>query len=176
MKIRRPLTIVFTGILMVMIASPAIAQTGHHMGAGQAMSAKGPRNMGMGEQLTPQQQQTLQNIQAAHRDTFVGLHKKLWAKGIQLEAALTEDKIDQAKVNSLVSEINKLHSSLFEEHVKMQVEIAKAGLAYYTMRGGHMMGGGMMGRGMGPGMMGTGMMGSCPMMDAGAQGEVIIPE
>jgi len=124
------------------------------MGGGPGMMAGGP--MSPGAELTPQQQQTLMNIQAGHRDAFLNLHKKLWAKRIQLEAALTEDKIDQGRVNSLVNDINKLRSSLFEEQVKMKVELAKAGLAYYAVKGGHMMGGGMMGRGM---------MGPCPMMD-----------
>lgn len=154
MKTHRLLTVLFAGALVIMLSSPAFAQAGHRMGGGPGMMAGGP--MFMGEQLTPQQQQTLMNIQAGHRDAFMNLHKKLWAKRIQLEAALTEDKIDQGRVNSLVNDINKLRSSLFEEQVKMQVEIAKAGLSYHAMKGG-----GMMGRG----MMGGGMMGPCPMMD-----------
>ncbi len=164
MKIRKLTTIVLAGVLAIVLASPVFAQATTRMGGGPGMMMGGGPQA-MGAQLTPQQQQTLQNIEAGHRDAFLNLHKKLWAKRIQLAAALTEDKIDQGKVNSLVSDINKLRSSLFEEQVKMRVEIAKAGLAYYAM-GGHMTPGGMMGRGMGPGMMGRGMMGPCPMMDA----------
>ena len=155
MKMRKLLTIVFAGALVTVLASPVFAQAGNRMGRGPGMMmGGGPQSMGT--QLTPQQQQTLQNIQESHRDAFLSLHKRLWAKRIQLAAALTEDKIDQGRVNSLVSDINKLRSSLFEEQVKMLVEIARAGLAYYAMRGGPMMGGGM----------GAGMMGLCPMMEA----------
>lgn len=157
MKMHGFLAFFLAGALAIMLASPAFAQGRGHMMGGAGMMAGGP--LSSSEQLTPQQQQTLQNIQASHKDAFTNLHKKLWAKNIQLAAALTEDKIDQGRVNSLVSDINKLRSSLFEEQVKMRLEIAKAGLAYYTMRGGRMMGG------MGPGMMGSGMMGPCPMMD-----------
>lgn len=171
MRMRIHLATVSAGIFIMLIASPVLAQMGHGMGAGPNMAAGGSGFMGMGAQLTPQQQQTLRNIQAAHQDAFAGIMKKLWAKQVQLEAALTEDKIDQAKINSLVSDINKLRSSLFEEQVKMRVELSKAGLAYYTMRGG-----GMMGRGMGSGMMGTGMMGSCPMMGSDPSGGMIDPE
>lgn len=160
MKMQRLLTVVLMGAIMIMLSSPAFAQAGSRMGGGHGMMAGGPH--AWGAQLTPQQLQTLQKIEAGHRDAFVNLHKKLWAKKTQLAAALTEDKIDQGRVNSLVGDINKLRSSLFEEQVKMQVEIAKAGLAYYAMRGGRMMAGGMMGSG----MMGAGMMGPCPMMDA----------
>ncbi len=155
MKVEKLMTIVLAGALVIVLASPVVAQTGNRMGGGYGMMMGGGPHF-MGTQLTPQQQQALQNIEAGHRDAFLTLHKKLWAKKIQLAAALTEDKIDQGKVNSLVSDINKLRSSLFEEQVKMRVEIAKAGLAYYAMGSGHMMGRAMR----------AGMMGPCPMMDA----------
>lgn len=163
---RKPIELFIAGMLMLMIASPALAQMqpGHGMGAGSRM--QGPGKAGMLTQITPQQQQTLQKIQDAHQGAFADLTRQLWAKQIQLQAAFTEDKIDESKIKSLTAEINKLRSNLFEEQVKMQVELSKAGLAYHTMRGG------MMGQGMGMGM-GSGMMGGmagCPMMEHGMMG------
>lgn len=112
----------------------------------------------MGSGLTPDQQQTMQKITDAHKPALTKLSQKLWAKEIQLQAALTEDKIDDGKVKALSGEINRLHSDLFNEQVAMKVELAKAGLSYYALRGRHMMG---------AGMMGDHMDGSCPMMDGG---------
>ncbi len=155
---RKPMALLIAGMLMLMIASPALAQAQHGRGMGLG---RGPGNAGMFTQLTPQQQQTLQKIHDAHQNAFTDISRKLWAKQIQLQAAFTEDKIDDGKVKSLTNDINRLRSNLFDEQVKMQVELSKAGLAYYTMKGGTM------GHGIGPGMMGSGMMGGmagCPMM------------
>ncbi len=162
MIMRKPTALLIAGMLMLMFAAPALAQPGHRMGPGQGMTGQGPGRTGMAAQLTPQQQQTLQKIQAAHQNAFADITRKLWAKQIQLQAALTEDKIDDGKIRSLTSDINTLRSSLFDEQVKMQVELSRAGLAFYTMRGG------MMGQGMGAGMMGG--IGFCPMMGSGMMG------
>jgi Spy/CpxP family protein refolding chaperone len=111
--------------------------------------------MAMGPGLTPDQQQTLQRITNAHLASFTKLNQRLWAKKVQLQAALTEDRIDEARVKTLANEINKLRADLLNEQVAMQVELSRAGLAYHTLRGRGMMGHGMM-------MGSTG--GSCPMM------------
>jgi Spy/CpxP family protein refolding chaperone len=134
-------------------ASQAWAQPMAHMkGApGHDRGQGGPMSTG----LTQDQQQTMQKIMNAHKPAFTRLNQRLWAKGIQLQAALTEDKIDESRVKALTGEINRFHADLFNEQVAMQVELAKAGLAYYTMRGHGMMGMGMMGSQAG---------GACPMM------------
>jgi zinc resistance-associated protein len=158
---RRSLYSAFILACMIALASPALAQP-----AGPAGGARGHMHgpgAAMGSGLTPDQQQTMQRITNAHQATFAKLYQRLWAKGTQLQAALTEDKIDEARVRSLAGEINKLRADLFNEQVAMQVELAKAGLAYHALRGRGMMG---------SGMMGGGMAGFCPMMggnpDAGA--------
>lgn len=144
-------------VFVLLTAAPAPAQHGQHMGPA-GMSGQAAKGMGMQDQLTPQQQQTLQKIHTAHQQAFSAIDRNLWSRQIQLQAALTEDKIDEGKVKSLANEINKLRSDRFNEQVKMWTEISKAGLAYQTMRGGPMTGGGMMGQGM---------MNSCPMMGGG---------
>lgn len=159
MKIRLLPAAVLAAAAVLFLASFAWAQPmtrmggspGHQMGPGMPM-AGGPMAAG----LTPDQQQAMERIVNAHKASFAKLDQRLWAKRTQLQAVLTEDRIDEARVKALTGEINRLRSDLFTEQVAMQVELAKAGLSSYTLRGRGMMG---------PGMMGGRM--DCPMMGEG---------
>jgi ribosomal protein L29 len=109
---------------------------------------------GYGQQMSPEQMQQMQQIQAKYAEDMYDLRSNLFAKQQELAAAMAADEVNTSRVRSLVSEINQLRGELFSTRVEMKMEMRQQGLMP-----GYGMGHGMMhGRGMGPGMMGSGMM------------------
>jgi Spy/CpxP family protein refolding chaperone len=151
----------FMGMVMVIVltaSAPAFSQQGPAGGRGMsAPPGMHHQRFMMPDRLTPEQQQAMRDIYQDYQQATEKTMKSLWARELELQAALANESIDESRVNSLVKTINDLRSNLYREQVKMYMQLARADLLYPMMRGPGMMG---MGRGMGfcP-MMGSGMMG-----------------
>lgn len=146
-------------IIFMVTSTQAFSQQGPYGGAALRQPGMGQQQAMMLSQLTPEQQRAATNIYQDYQKATTQTMKRLWAQELQLMAALAADKIDETRVNSLVGSINTLRSNLYQERVKMYLQLAKADLMYPVMRSR-----GMMGRGMG---LGRGMMWTCPMMGQG---------
>lgn len=132
-------------------------------------SAQGHGMMGGMGNTTPEKQATMQKLHADFNTATADLHKQLFAKEAELDAALYADKPDEKKIDALTKEINDLNAKIYAEKVKMHKAMAKEGIV--PGKGQGMMGGKggcqMMGGGMG-GMQHGGMMGGG--MQHGAMG------
>ncbi|WP_051307160.1 periplasmic heavy metal sensor [Desulfomicrobium escambiense] len=121
-------------------------------------SAQGHGMMGGMGAMTPEHQATMQKLHADFNTATADLHKQLFAKESELNAALYADKPDEKKIDALTKEIGELNAKIYTERVKMHRAMAKEGIV--PGAGGCQMMGGKMGGGMmGGGMMGGGMMG-----------------
>lgn len=152
MDLRKPVTGIFAAFVIILIAAaPALSQQGiPRRGPGPLYGMERHQAM-MLSQLTPEQQRTVRNIYQNYQQATADAREKLWEQKIQLQAALTAETIDESRVNSLVETINGLRSDLYQQRVKMYMQLAEADLIYPVTRSLGMMGGGM------------GMMGACPM-------------
>lgn len=124
-------------------------------------SAQGHGMMGGMGNMTPEKQATMQKLHADFNTATADLHKRLFAKESELDAALYADKPDEKKIDALTKEISDLNAEIYAEKVKMHKAMAKEGIVPgkgHGMMGGkggcQMMGGGMMGGGMQHGAMG----------------------
>ena len=145
-------------VIILMAATPVLSQQ-MHPGRGMGpMSGVEQYHGMMLSQLTQEQQRTVRGIYQNYQQATAEIMERLWAQELQLQAALTVDKIDESRVSSLVDAINDLRSNLYREQVNMYMQLAEADLIYPVMRSFG---------GMGRGMMGMGTMGSCPMMGPG---------
>ena len=135
-----------------------------HGGQQQRQGAQQGYGQGYYNQISPQQLQKVQEIQANYADEVYDLSSQLYAKQQELASLLMSgEEMEASKRKSLVNEINELRGQLFATRVEMQQKLLQSG-ALSSYGGYGMMGPGMMhggGYGMGPGMMhgGPGMMG-----------------
>ena len=145
-----------TGVFVLLFA---FASFGQGMGRGGygMMGDKGYANtpgpyQGAYDEIPKAKQEVLNRILTRHKDRQWKLKRHLLSKTSELNALLYADKIDENRVKALVKDINGIRSKLFEEQVKLKLQLSKKGLLRYIP---YMMDRGMRGHGvmMGPGMM-----------------------
>jgi zinc resistance-associated protein len=138
-------------VIALLCAVPAFAQMG--MGPGGGMMGGGMMGGGSGYgyddgyQLTAEQQKAYQEVVGKYRAQFAKLSEQVWNKHTQLNAVLSEDKVDADRARTLAKEIGELSAQRFETRVNMLIDLREKGLSYYGlgMMHGGMRHGGMMG-------------------------------
>jgi Spy/CpxP family protein refolding chaperone len=158
----------FTAMLFVLtlalLAVPAASQADRRMHGG----SKGMLWDNMMSDMTAEEQKVVQEIFTKHHDKMVDLHRKIFAKRAELNAAMAQEEFDAAKARGLAKEIIALENDLMNSRLEMFIEMREKGVSYYgtCMMGGRM-GPCMTGDGMGYGMGGRGMMMDDGMMETG---------
>lgn len=144
MKRNKGFTLALIAIATLTIgSSAALAQPGYGMG-GQGYN-----------QLTPEQQTTLQKLHNDYYTQTSQLRQQLMSKRYEYNALLTASSPDSAKIESVANEIATLNQQLDQQRVKFDIALAEsgvsrgAGMGYGGCGGGMHRGGGHMGMGMG---------------------------
>ncbi|MEZ4599342.1 MAG: periplasmic heavy metal sensor [Syntrophotaleaceae bacterium] len=156
----RPL---FSLLLFTLLAFPGQVQADKMRGGAQGGSV----GMDMA-QLSPEEQQVVRDLMQKYHGQMVDMHKKIFAKRAELNAAMAQEEFNAGNARSLVKDIAKMQSDLTQMKLNMFIEMREKGVSYY---GTCMVGGGMgpclMGDGRGSGGMGRGMMPDGDMMGYG---------
>jgi len=92
--------------------------------AGSAMAM----NHGKGPDLAPEKQAVVDKAHEEFAAATADLRKQIFAKESALNAEIYGEKIDEKKVEALVSEINALHAKVYAEQVKLRKKMAQEGI------------------------------------------------
>ncbi|MFO7816624.1 MAG: periplasmic heavy metal sensor [Thermodesulfobacteriota bacterium] len=159
---RKNLVIAFTVLLAVgMLSSLALAQRhgGHGMKQGRGYSApqQGYGNYGPYPEMTQEQIQAVQKINAKYQDDLIQLQAEKAQKRAELQALLVRNQVDKSKAVSVHEDIQKIQTKIFKLRLDKGSELQKLGLGKFRgMRSGYGYHQGMMhgyGQNTGPGMM-----------------------
>jgi Spy/CpxP family protein refolding chaperone len=113
-------TALFSVMAIFMLSALAFAAQGKAMN--DVDSYHGSKMGQWYDQLSQEQQETLQKIHDKYFDQLRDMRLQLRAKKAALHAQVMGSSPDQAQVDALVSEINELRSQLLSTKVKMQME------------------------------------------------------
>ncbi|SME92613.1 Spy/CpxP family protein refolding chaperone [Desulfovibrio gilichinskyi] len=128
-------------MFMLLFSSAAFGQmmgSGGGMGYGGGMRSN---SMWNNYQPTPEQEKTFQEITSKYQPSFAKLKDAMWAKRVQLNGILAQDKINRKQTTALAKEVGALIAQCYELQVEMQADMREKGISYYGMG---MMHGGMM--------------------------------
>ena len=123
MMITRRVLVVLFAVAFAAASTAALADSGMG-GAREQMPAPFAGSSG----LSTAQQSAWNGIYQEFHQKSWRLERQLQAEQYQLRGMLLEDNIDQAKIDSLVEQINNLRSQLFKNRVAMQVAAEKQGI------------------------------------------------
>lgn len=86
---------------------------------------RGGRGPAADPALTPEKQAAVAKIVDKHHVKLVDLREKIWAKQTELQALSRSGKAERADIQSLISDISKLRTSMNEERDALRTEIEK---------------------------------------------------
>ncbi|MDP3426860.1 MAG: periplasmic heavy metal sensor, partial [Humidesulfovibrio sp.] len=130
---RKRIIVTFTVLALVSMSAFAMA------------AGKGTRARNAEPTLTPEKQAAVEKIVDKHHVKLVELREQIWAKQTELQALSRSGKAERSDIQSLISDISKLRTSMNAERKTLRSELEKEtgikafGRGYH--RGG--MGGGM---------------------------------
>lgn len=135
---------------LVGFGSSAIAQNGMgypmHNGMNTPPNAQGMyHGGGYWNSLTPEQQAANQKAYTEFQTSTADLRQQLQSKNYEYRALLTSRPVDEQKIQAVSSEIQALRDGIYQSRIKMDTELAKAGVPMMGHHRGN--GGGHMGRG-----------------------------
>jgi Spy/CpxP family protein refolding chaperone len=144
-------------LFMLFFALLAIPETGQ---ANRMRSSRHGIMMGMDmSELSAEEQKVVQDLMQKHHGQMVDMHKKIFPKRAELNAAMAQEKFDSARARTLAKEVAAMESNLMQRKLGMLIEMRGKGVSYYgTCIVGGRMGPCMMGGGTGAGMKGRHMM------------------
>jgi len=114
------------------------------MSAFALAAGKGTRARNVEPTLTPEKQAAVEKIVDKHHVKLVELREQIWAKQTELQALSRSGKAERNDIQSLISDISKLRTTMNAERDAMRAEIEKEtgitsfGRGYH--RGGYGMG------------------------------------
>ncbi len=122
-------TIVAVFVIALMATSGlAMAQgwgRGEGMGPGHGGPGHGPGGWAAALNLTPEQNQKMQELRAAHFKETIPLRNELMGKRLELRALWAQTDPDQGKILAKQKEINALMAQLQEKATKHRLEMRK---------------------------------------------------
>ncbi|NJB68419.1 zinc resistance-associated protein [Desulfobaculum xiamenense] len=138
-------------VAVAVLALSAMAYAGPHRGQGM-----GRGYCGQGyHALTQEQQEKADALSQKFFADTQPLRQQMYAKNAELEALLANGEKDQKRIDTVIAELNALHSDFFKKRVEFRQKIAdETGIRYPMGRGMGMMGG--------AGCPGGGRGGDCP--------------
>jgi zinc resistance-associated protein len=143
---KKRIIITFTVLALVSMSAFAMA------------AGKAGRGRNVEPTLTPEKQVAVEKIVDKHHAKLIELREQIWAKHTELQALSRSGKAERSDIQSLISDISKLRTTMNAERDSMRAEIEKETGIKSFGRGYH---GGGMGYGAGEGCPGLGAGGDC---------------